>query len=92
MSDEVRWRRRPDVLWRRSLDAVVFLPNGVTEPQTLAGTGPEVWDLLAEPRTLDALASVLATAHAAEPATVRADVAPILEQLVELGAVEAIER
>ena len=33
------FRRRPDVLWRRSLDAVVLLPIDAEDPVTIAGTG-----------------------------------------------------
>jgi hypothetical protein len=38
-----------DVPWRRSLNAVLCLPLDAPEPVTLAGTGPEVWDLLQRP-------------------------------------------
>lgn len=87
---ETVWRRRPDVLWRRSLDAVIFLPAGLEEPLTLTATGPEIWDLLAEPRTLDALVTVLADVHHADPAVVRTDIEPVLAQLVDVGALEPV--
>jgi hypothetical protein len=83
-----RYRRRPDALWRRSLDAVVVLAAGNAEPVTLAATGPEVWELLAEWRTLDDLAAVLARTHGANPTTVAADVMPLLDELIALGAVD----
>ena len=85
-----RFRRRPDVLWRRSLDAVVLLPAVAEEPVTLLGTGPELWELLAEPRTLEDLAEVLAGLHGVDPAVVRADVAPVLADLVALVTVEEV--
>jgi hypothetical protein len=84
-----RYRRRPDALWRRSLAAVVVLPRGSDEPITLGATGPEVWELLAEWRTLDDFAAVLAELHAADPATVAADVTRLLDTLIALGAVDA---
>lgn len=84
------WRRGVDVLWRRSLDAVVVLPPGTTEPLTLTQTGPELWDLLAEVRSLDELAVALAAGHDAEEAVVVADIAPIIDQLVALSVVEQI--
>jgi hypothetical protein len=84
------WRRRAAVLWRRTLEAVVLLPVEGDEVVTLAGTGTEIWELLAEPRTLEALVTVLADAHAADPAIVATDVEPVLERLVELAAVEAV--
>ena len=85
---EPRWRRCPEVLWRRSLDAVILLPPGADDPITLLGTGIELWELLVEPGTVTQLATVLARAHTADPATVEADIAPVIRQLVEHGALE----
>jgi hypothetical protein len=87
--DLPRWRRRPDALWRRSLDAVLVLPAGSDEPVTLAGTGPALWELLAEPCTVPQLAAVLAEAYEAEPAVVEADLAPVVGELVRLQALES---
>jgi hypothetical protein len=86
-----RWCRRPDVLTRRSLDALLLLPVEGDDLVTLARTGPEVWDLLAEPRTLDELAAVLAERYGAAEAVVAADVQPILDALVEGGLVEVLD-
>ena len=85
-----RWCQRPDVLTRRSLDALVLLPVEGDEVLTLAGTGPEVWDLLAEPRSLDELASILGARHAAADDVVAHDIEPILRQLAEGGVVETL--
>jgi hypothetical protein len=90
MSLETAWRRRAAVLWRRTLNAVVLLPVEGGEVLTLVGTGTEIWELLAEPRTLESLVAVLADAHAADPAVVSADVAPVLDRLVEVGALERV--
>jgi hypothetical protein len=90
MTGDTRWRRRPHVLWRRSLDALVYLPVGTDEPRTLGVPGPEVWELLAEPRTLDALVAVVAGLRSTDPAIVRAEVEPVLRRLVDAGAVEAL--
>jgi len=87
---EPRWRRRPDALWRRSLDAVLVLPAGADEPVTLAGTGPALWELLADPCTVPQLAAVLSEGYDAEPATVEADVRPVVDELVRLGALESV--
>ena len=86
--DEPRWRRRAEVLWRRSLDTVVLLPPGCDDPITLAESGPELWDLLVEPGSVTQLAAVLAAAHDADQQTVARDIAPVIEQLAEIGAVE----
>lgn len=92
LPDDATWRRRPDVLWRRSLDAVIFLPADLDDPLTLGGSGPEVWELLAEPRTLEALVTVLAALHAVDPDTIRDDVAPILARLASVGALDRLDR
>ncbi len=88
MSGVERLRRRPDALWRRSLDAVVVLPAGTTESYTLGGTGPVVWELLAEWRTEANLVEVLAELFAADVDVVARDLAPILHDLIDRGAVE----
>jgi hypothetical protein len=75
-------------LWRRSLDAVAVLPVDAPDPLTLAGTGPAVWDLLVEWRTVEELAAMLSAAYGTDPETVAADVAPVLETLVAAQAVD----
>jgi hypothetical protein len=84
------YRRRPSVLWRRSLDAVLCLPPNAAEPVTLAGTGPEVWELLQRPHTLPELASELAARHGIDAESVATDVRPALEELAVLGLVEPV--
>lgn len=81
------WRRHPEVLWRRSLDAVVLLPAAANEPVTLPGTGAVVWDLLEEPATLPDLVATLHDVYGEDPATIEHDVTALLERLEALGAV-----
>ena len=78
------YRRLPDVAWRRSLDAVLCLPPGASEPVTMAGSGPEAWDLLERPCSLDDLASELARRYGIDVQAVARDVRPVLERLAEL--------
>ena len=78
----------PGLLWRRSLDAVLVLAPGTTEPLTLAGTGPEVWDLLESPVALPDLTADLAARHDADPSVVAVDVGALLDRLLALGVVE----
>jgi hypothetical protein len=85
---EPRWHRVPDLLARRSLDAVLLLPRGAEAPVTLPGTAAEVWDLLASPTPLTAIAAELAARHDADPAVVAADVGTLLDRLADLGAVK----
>jgi Coenzyme PQQ synthesis protein D (PqqD) len=81
------YRRRSDVLWRRSLDSVVCLPPDASEPVTLGGTGPEVWDLLRQPHSLAEFAAELADRHGADVDVVARDVEPVLERLAALGLI-----
>jgi hypothetical protein len=85
-----RWQRRPEVLWRRSLDAVLFLPPDEPEPLVLAGSGPAVWELLVEPCTIEGITDVLAGAYEVDAATVAADVEAVIGRLAELGAIERV--
>jgi hypothetical protein len=85
------WVRRTDVLWRRSLDAVVLLADGSDDPLVLAGSGPDVWELLAEPRTLDDLGAVLAGRYDAAADVIREEVEPVLDQLVGANLLQKIE-
>ena len=84
------YRRRPDVPWRRSVDAVLCLPPGAPEPVTLAGSGPEVWDLLQTPNSLDELVAELSDRHPGDPEVVAADVRSVLERLAALGVIEPV--
>jgi hypothetical protein len=84
------YRRRADVVWRRSLDAVLCLPPGASEPVTLAGTGPEVWELLQRPHTLAQLSAELAARHHTDGQVVAGDVAPVFERLAALGLIEPV--
>jgi hypothetical protein len=84
---EVRFQRAPHVLWRSTLETVVLLPAGRDEPFALAGTGPELWALLTEARTFAAAVALLADVHGADPEVVARDLEPLLERLVEQGAV-----
>ena len=82
------WVRRRDVGWRVALDALVLLPAGRSDPVTVAGSAPAVWDLLAEPRSTRELADRLAERFGADAAMIEADLALLLPQLRDLGAIE----
>jgi len=82
------FRRRADVLWRRSLDAVVLLPAGAADVLTIAGTGVDTWELIDTWRTVDALAELLGDRYDASPAVVASDVAAFVDVLDGAGALE----
>ena len=83
-----RFRRRPDVLSRRSLDAVVILPPASDEVLTIAGTGVAVWELLDTWRTVEALTELLATAFGADPGVVAGDLEPLIAEFVDRNVLE----
>ena len=82
--------RSRDVVWRRSLDAVLILPAGAVEPLTLAGSGLQLWELLEEPISIADLTSTLAEIHEVNETVVAHDLDVVLERLVKFGIVEEI--
>jgi Coenzyme PQQ synthesis protein D (PqqD) len=82
------FRRRADVLWRRSLDAVVVLPIDAEDPITVAGTGVDVWDLLDTWRTVEGIAELLAPRYDTAPDVIAGDVAVLVGRLHDGGALD----
>lgn len=80
-----RWVRAPDALWRRLPHAAVLLARHGEEPITTNVTGAALWDVLAEPRTLDEAAGLLAEAFGAEVREVAADIGPVIDDLAARG-------
>ncbi|MEQ8841211.1 MAG: PqqD family protein [Acidimicrobiales bacterium] len=89
-SPEGRILRRAEVLWRSTLDGVLIRPPGADEVTKLAGTGGALWTALEEPSSFDDVCSALAQMHDAEVGTVAADLAPVIDDLVERGVVEQV--
>lgn len=85
----VRWSRHPAALWRRSAGRVVLLPPGDDEPVVLSATGAAIWEVLDRPRTTEQLTTDLAEVFQADPARIRADVEPFLDELHARGAIRA---
>jgi hypothetical protein len=85
-----RWVRSPRVLWRRTTTEVVLLaPDGAGDVVALAGTGAELWEVLALPHRLDEMAAELGRRHGADPSVVATDVAPVIHHLAGLAVVVA---
>ena len=83
--------RRADVLWRATMDAVLIRPPGATELTKLAGTGRSLWAVLEEPTSFDDVCTRLATEYDAAVDEVAADVAPVVDDLVERGVLERVD-
>lgn len=58
----------------------------------LNAVGTEIWNLLAEPRSLDSVCRELAARYAIEPEQCRRDVVPYLQTLQEEGLVSVSGR
>lgn len=82
------YRRRPEVLWRRTLQTVLLLPPDRDDVVTVGGPGGAVWELLDTWRTVDALVELLAPRYDADPAEIARDVEALLGELEALGALE----
>jgi hypothetical protein len=79
--------RRADVLWRRVADGVMIRRRGDDETVVLTGSGVALWSALVAPVSVSDLARQLAAAHGTTPDVVAADIAPVLDDLVERGVV-----
>lgn len=82
------YRRRSDVLWRRSLDSVVLLPAGSDDVITVSGTGADVWDLLETGRSVEGMVGLLCERYQGDPAVVTRDVEALVGDLAARGAIE----
>lgn len=87
MARSTRIARAPATLWRSGPFGRVILAPGDAEPVACTGTAAAVWDALAEPLTLEELATVLAAAFGTDMDTVTADVGPLLAIWRASGAV-----
>jgi hypothetical protein len=81
------WVRAPGVLWRNALDRAVVLPPDAAEPLVLNAPGAALWALLEEPYELEDAATTLATAAGVDVNRVANDIATLLRDLNDAGAV-----
>ena len=88
----------PDTVLRRAADAVhadvdglvVMLDLDAGSYYGLNEVGTHIWGLLAEPRTLDAVAADLHRSYEVEEAEAREAARAFLAELVERGVVEPV--
>lgn len=77
--------RRADVVWRRTLDAVLVRVPGGGDVVELAGTGVALWDGLVAARRFDDLCVLLAHGHGAPVDEVTADLSAAVADLAARG-------
>ena len=75
------------MLWRRTPGAVVLLTHQAREPFSLTGSGPALWELLADALDESELCQRLAGLHDADATEIASDVHQTLLTLSERGAV-----
>jgi Coenzyme PQQ synthesis protein D (PqqD) len=85
---EGRFRRTPS-----AVDAVVDGQTVLLSPldfsyHSLDPVGARIWELLAEPLTMDELVEVLSGEYEVAPEQCRGDVSPFIERMVAIGAVD----
>ena len=86
-----RWGRDERTLWRGGPGSfVVVLGPADAEPRSLRGTGAALWATLDRPRTVEEIATRLATEFDADPDVVRSDVEPVIAQLADVGAIRVV--
>jgi hypothetical protein len=87
LSPDIPVRRAAGVLWRAGEFGVVVLGPGSAEPRTLTGTGTALWAALDRPISPRDLAADLAGRFGVDPARVEVDIAPVLAELLRIGAI-----
>ena len=88
MTTPSRFRRNGRVLWRRTGDGAILAHVEGDDFERLSPTGAAVWELLAEPTTVEAVSAELAEVFQGTEGTIDGDVATIIDQLVERGLAE----
>lgn len=86
----MRYRRRPEALWRRSLDSVLVLRPGDDEVTRIGGSGLVVWLALDEARSTDELARELSEAFDEMPVDIASDIRTAVDELLARGCVEEL--
>lgn len=76
-----RWVRAPDALHRFTLAGAVVLPADEPDAIVLAGSGADVWDLLAGPTTVERMTDELVARYGAHRDVVADDVRRLVEEL-----------
>ena len=84
-------RRRPGVLEARmSAEELVLLGPETGTYLGLDAVAADIWDKLAAPMDLKALAAALAEDYDASPERIEKDIAPFIAELLEDGLIERI--
>lgn len=86
----MRYRRRPEALWRRSLDSVLVLLPGDEEITRIAGGGVVVWLALDDVRSIDELVADVADAFGSVPDALRGEIEATVDHLLSRRCLEVL--
>lgn len=94
-SNEGRYERNPDFIYRRIVDESVLVPlhNNVADMNciyTLNGMGAFLWELLASPVTRAELETGVLAEYNAEPEVLKKDLDDFLAEMVSIGALKEV--
>jgi len=84
---KVTYLRNPDIIAADMDGEKVMLSIDLGQYFGVGGVGSRVWELLAEPMTLEQVANVIGSEYEIDEATCRADMAKFIETLAEHGLV-----
>ena len=81
-----------NVIHRCVVDEDILVPVGETAGDmnglyVLTPTGAEIWDMLAEGKSIEDIVSVMSEDYGEDPAVIREDVAAIIEKFKAMGLV-----
>ena len=82
------FRRRPDVLSRRTPNSAIVCPRGAGGVTILTGSGVLLWDMLAEPKSLGETVDAMAKAYGVTGDVVKDDIARALDNLMNRRVIE----
>ena len=81
--EATRYHRSSGVLFRYVHDVVLLLNPNDRQVVVLGGAGPDLWDLLAEPITVDDAVHRLAVTYAVDAETISSDVRDVFDHLAQ---------
>jgi hypothetical protein len=82
--------RAGGALWRTGEFGVVVLGTDHDDPVTLVGTGVDIWNALACPRSRDDLVELLVARFDVDREQVAVQIAPVIDELVATGVLEVV--
>lgn len=86
-----QYRRVEETVWRHAHRTVLVLPVWHRDVLALDGAGAELWQLLAEPLTVDEAAHRLAEVYNARSDVIARDIAPLLDELADRGVLKRLD-